>query len=269
MVIAFISVNMIGINVFFVPNYFWFVFNTSNQFKISNSDWYVLIIVFIWLYVITILQSIIQDPNFQHILRVLNTNINGRDKAPIAITKIKGVGRRFADLILKKAEIDPTKRYVNFRALSFVEIDIGMGCKNQSYYTVSIHIYSFYIIDVIIFWLFYVVLVSWLLKRLRTLLLLSRTLLLSRSLSGFWTDKKIIKLVATSRSLRIKWLPSFVKILSAWKRCVLIEVFAIIGVLKSAGNTPVPLVDEERSKRVIFRISLFSLQKHAFWSSEL
>ena len=47
---------------------------------------------------------------FQHILRVMNTNIEGRERVCIAITAIRGVGRRFASLILKKAEIDPTKR---------------------------------------------------------------------------------------------------------------------------------------------------------------
>ena len=47
---------------------------------------------------------------FQHILRVMNTNIEGRERVCIAITAIRGVGRRFAALILKKAEIDPTKR---------------------------------------------------------------------------------------------------------------------------------------------------------------
>merc|ERR1711881_244664 len=47
---------------------------------------------------------------FQHILRVLNTNIDGRHKVPFAITAIRGIGRRFANIIRKKAEIDPNKR---------------------------------------------------------------------------------------------------------------------------------------------------------------
>ena len=47
---------------------------------------------------------------FQHILRVLNTNIDGNTKILYAITKIPGVGRRFSHVVLKKAEIDSHKR---------------------------------------------------------------------------------------------------------------------------------------------------------------
>merc|ERR1712113_656376 len=50
-------------------------------------------------------------PNqFQHILRVMNTNIDGKTKIMYAMTSIKGVGRRFSNLCLKKADIDMTKR---------------------------------------------------------------------------------------------------------------------------------------------------------------
>merc|ERR1711924_499112 len=47
---------------------------------------------------------------FQHILRVLNTNVDGRHKVPFAITAIKGVGRRFANMVCKKPEVDLNKR---------------------------------------------------------------------------------------------------------------------------------------------------------------
>jgi len=47
---------------------------------------------------------------FQHILRVLNTNIDGRHKVMFALTAIKGVGRRFANVVCKKAEINMKKR---------------------------------------------------------------------------------------------------------------------------------------------------------------
>lgn len=47
---------------------------------------------------------------FQHILRILNTNIDGRIKVMFAITSIKGVGRRYANIVLKKADIEVTKR---------------------------------------------------------------------------------------------------------------------------------------------------------------
>jgi small subunit ribosomal protein S18e len=49
-------------------------------------------------------------PEFQHILRVLNTNIDGKRKVMFAITKITGIGKRFSNLICKKAEIDVNRR---------------------------------------------------------------------------------------------------------------------------------------------------------------
>lgn len=51
-----------------------------------------------------------QTDDFQHMLRVLNTNIDGRRNVVYGLTAIKGIGRRFADLICKKAEIDTSKR---------------------------------------------------------------------------------------------------------------------------------------------------------------
>jgi len=53
---------------------------------------------------------IVEDADFQLILRVLNTNVKGTDKVMYALTKIRGIGRRFANLICKKADIDLNKR---------------------------------------------------------------------------------------------------------------------------------------------------------------
>jgi len=53
---------------------------------------------------------LVAPPDFQHILRVLSTNIDGRRKVIFAMTAIKGIGRRFANVICKKADIDTTKR---------------------------------------------------------------------------------------------------------------------------------------------------------------
>ena len=50
------------------------------------------------------------ESNFQHILRVLNTNLDGRVKVMFALTSIKGVGRRFSNIACKKAEVDLNKR---------------------------------------------------------------------------------------------------------------------------------------------------------------
>jgi small subunit ribosomal protein S18e len=47
---------------------------------------------------------------FKHILRVFNTNLDGRRKVPFALRTIRGIGRRFAFLVCKKAKIDPNRR---------------------------------------------------------------------------------------------------------------------------------------------------------------
>ncbi|QSL66438.1 hypothetical protein MERGE_000818 [Pneumocystis wakefieldiae] len=57
-----------------------------------------------------------QQGTFQHILRLLNTNVDGRVKIMFALTQIKGVGRRYANLVCKKADIDLSKRYLRFGA---------------------------------------------------------------------------------------------------------------------------------------------------------
>lgn len=52
------------------------------------------------------------DPsqNFNHILRLLNTNVDGKGKIMYALTKITGVGRRYANIVCKKADVDLGKR---------------------------------------------------------------------------------------------------------------------------------------------------------------
>jgi small subunit ribosomal protein S18e len=47
----------------------------------------------------------------QFILRLLNTNVDGKQKIMYALTKIKGVGRRYSNLVCKKADVDLNKRY--------------------------------------------------------------------------------------------------------------------------------------------------------------
>ncbi|OZJ04397.1 hypothetical protein BZG36_02416 [Bifiguratus adelaidae] len=54
---------------------------------------------------------VVPDKNqFQHILRLLNTNVDGKVKIMFALTAIKGVGRRYANLACKKADVDLNKR---------------------------------------------------------------------------------------------------------------------------------------------------------------
>ena len=66
---------------------------------------------------------IMNESNFQHILRVLNTNLDGKVKAMFALTSIKGVGRRFSNICCKKAEVELGKRCVwasNLKMPSFL-----------------------------------------------------------------------------------------------------------------------------------------------------
>merc|ERR1711971_206344 len=57
-----------------------------------------------------VIMSLILPEKFQHILRILNTNIDGRRKIMFAMTSIKGIGRRYAGVVCKKADVDITKR---------------------------------------------------------------------------------------------------------------------------------------------------------------
>lgn len=54
--------------------------------------------------------SLIIPEKFQHILRVANTNVDGNRKIVYALTAIKGIGRRFATVVLRKADIDLNRR---------------------------------------------------------------------------------------------------------------------------------------------------------------
>ncbi|CAD2091736.1 40S ribosomal protein S18, putative [Plasmodium vinckei] len=54
--------------------------------------------------------QVIDQNDFHHILRVLNTNVDGKEKVTIALTAIKGIGKRIATVICKQANVDPTKR---------------------------------------------------------------------------------------------------------------------------------------------------------------
>jgi small subunit ribosomal protein S18e len=58
-------------------------------------------------------QSLVANEEFQHILRVLNTNVDGKQKIMFALTSIKGIGRRFANIVCKKADVDMNKRFLS------------------------------------------------------------------------------------------------------------------------------------------------------------
>jgi len=69
-----------------------------------------------------VLQSLVANEEFQHILRVLNTNVDGKQKIQFAMTSIKGIGRRFANICCKKADVDMNKRFVVVILISLLKI---------------------------------------------------------------------------------------------------------------------------------------------------
>lgn len=73
-----------------------------------------------------------EKTNFQYILRLLNTNVDGKQKIMVALTQIKGVGRRYSNLVCKKADVDLTKRYVRRYIFMIVfGIFFGWGIRSQ------------------------------------------------------------------------------------------------------------------------------------------
>ena len=50
-----------------------------------------------------------ENEELKHIVRILNTDLNGHQPVQMALTGIKGMGRRNARLLTQKAEIDPSE----------------------------------------------------------------------------------------------------------------------------------------------------------------
>jgi small subunit ribosomal protein S18e len=48
--------------------------------------------------------------HFQHIVRLMNTNLDGKRKVAFALRMVKGIGIRFAYMVCKKANIDAERR---------------------------------------------------------------------------------------------------------------------------------------------------------------
>ncbi|KAG6360913.1 hypothetical protein INS49_011981 [Diaporthe citri] len=51
-----------------------------------------------------------EKSNFEFTSRLPNTNLDGKQKVVYALTKIKGVGRRYSNLVCKKGDVDLNKR---------------------------------------------------------------------------------------------------------------------------------------------------------------
>ncbi|MHA1267664.1 MAG: 30S ribosomal protein S13 [Candidatus Helarchaeota archaeon] len=48
--------------------------------------------------------------SFRHIIRIAHTDLDGNLQVPLALTKIKGIGLRYAEILTKLAEIDTQQR---------------------------------------------------------------------------------------------------------------------------------------------------------------
>merc|ERR1712062_828398 len=70
--------------------------------------------------------SLVVPHNFQHILRVLNTNIDGKTSIMFAMTSIKGIGRRYANICLKKADIPLNKLREDLERLKKIRAHRGL-----------------------------------------------------------------------------------------------------------------------------------------------
>lgn len=50
----------------------------------------------------------IEDENFNFIVRIASSDIDGQKRVVIGLQSIKGVGKRVAEIVVRKADIDPT-----------------------------------------------------------------------------------------------------------------------------------------------------------------
>ncbi len=51
-----------------------------------------------------------EDENFNFIVRIVNSDIDGQKKTVVGLQSIKGVGKRVAQIVAKKADVDPSMR---------------------------------------------------------------------------------------------------------------------------------------------------------------
>ena len=51
-----------------------------------------------------------QEKDFKFILRIFNSNIDGKQKIPYALRRIRGIGRRLSTVITQKAGLDLNRR---------------------------------------------------------------------------------------------------------------------------------------------------------------
>ena len=123
-----------------------------------------------------------EKSNFQFILRLLNTNVDGKQKIMYALTKIKGVGRRYSNLVCKKADVDLNKRWV---------AAVAGADSHSSYWVVRVRSHR---------------------RSLNGLSPSSKTQPSTRFLRGSSTDSEISSMARIVRFWRTTWRANFVRI---------------------------------------------------------
>ena len=147
----------------------------------------------------------------------MNTNIDGNRKVMFALTAIKvswsfivinyltnnhwkGIGRRFANIVCKKADVDLNKRAGE---LTEEEVWKESVCRNNKWFCYNFRLRSW----------------------LPSLVILVNT----KFQIGFWTDKRISKMENIHKWHQTIWIQNFVRILNDWRRSELIVDYVIIG----------------------------------------
>lgn len=64
-----------------------------------------------------------EEENFNFIVRIANSDIDGQKRTVIGIQQIKGVGKRVAQIIVKKANIDPKAKIGSLEESKIAELE--------------------------------------------------------------------------------------------------------------------------------------------------
>jgi small subunit ribosomal protein S13 len=73
-------------------------------------------------------QQKVEDENFNFIVRIVNSDIDGQKTTVIGLQSIKGVGKRVAQIVAKRANVDTFATFVAYLSIeqrSFFNFRIG------------------------------------------------------------------------------------------------------------------------------------------------
>ena len=82
--------------------------------------------------------SFVKDKNdFNHVIRIFNTNLPGGRTVLYSLIGIKGVGRRFGDAVIKRSGIDGTKRMGECTAEEVEKLVQVRHCLSYAFHTTA------------------------------------------------------------------------------------------------------------------------------------